>query len=277
MATGSTKSGRRPARSAAARGEADRDAGLDLITKVNAVLSILERRGETSAAEIADLTGEPLSSVYRLLQSLVGIGWIDRGWRRGSYRLGLLILTVGSQLEEQLDIRECALPTLRRLNAATSLTTFLCVRRQARAVCVERVEGEAVRSLAMQLGGSLPLFVGGAPRALLAFLPHHEQEAVLRVDAPQPGDPPRPGPSAIAADIARVRGLGYALSDEDVTPGIASLGAPVFNHRGEVVAAISLGGLRAQVLGERQSRHADLIVAGAADASRALGLAEAAS
>jgi DNA-binding IclR family transcriptional regulator len=38
------------------------------------------------------------------------------------------------------------------------------------------------------------------------------------------------------------------VSDGDVTPGIASLGAPVFNHRGEVQGALSLSGLRGQVL-----------------------------
>ncbi len=61
---------------------------MEVIAKVDAVLSVLEQRGETSAADIAELTGEPLSSVYRLLQSLTGIGWVDRGSRRAAYRLG---------------------------------------------------------------------------------------------------------------------------------------------------------------------------------------------
>src|ERR687894_2169127 len=78
----------------------DRDtAGLELIAKVDAVIRVLESRGEASAAEIATRTGEPLSSVYRLLQSLTGVGWVDRGWRRGTYRLGFLILTNRCQPE----------------------------------------------------------------------------------------------------------------------------------------------------------------------------------
>jgi DNA-binding IclR family transcriptional regulator len=93
---------------------ADRDAaGLELMAKVDAVIGVLETRGEASAAEIAKRTDEPLSSVYRLLQSLTGIGWVDRGWRRGTYRLGLLLLSVGGQLEDKLDIRNCARPVLR--------------------------------------------------------------------------------------------------------------------------------------------------------------------
>jgi DNA-binding IclR family transcriptional regulator len=261
------------------RGESsdgDRDAaGLELIGKVDAVISILEQRGETSAADIAALTGEPLSSVYRLLQSLTGIGWVDRGWRRGTYRLGLLLLEVGSRLEDRLDIREAALPTLRHLLTEIGVTAFLCVRRDARAVCVERLEGRSVRSLAMQLGSSLPLYAGAAPRALLAFLPTAEQQVVLAA-AVLPSDPARPDRAVVEADIDQVRRRGYAVSDGDVTPGIAALGAPVFNHRGELAAAVSISGLRSQVLGEQQQRNVGLILAGAREVSRALGRAEAA-
>src|ERR671921_145863 len=249
----------------------DRDtAGLELIAKVDAVIRVLESRGEASAAEIAKRTGEPLSSVYRLLQSLTGIGWVDRGWRRGTYRLGLLLLTIGGQLEDKLDVRECALPSLRRLVETTNTTSFLCVRRDTRAVCVERVEGQAVRSLAMQLGSSLPLFVGAAPRAILAFLPPAEQRSSLRASR-LPGDPPRPEAAAVQADIEQVRRDGFTVSDGDVTPGIAALGAPVFNHRGELEAAVSISGLRSQILGSARARNVALITSCAREISRALG------
>lgn len=260
-----------PRETRGADSEGDRDAaGLELIGKVDVVISILEQRGETSAADIAGLTAEPLSSVYRLLQSLTGIGWVDRGWRRGTYRLGLLLLEVGSHLEDQLDIREAALPTLRHLLSEIGVTAFLCVRRDNRAVCVERLEGQSVRSLAMQLGSSLPLYAGAAPRALLAFLPVAEQQMVLAADE-LPGDPARPDRDRVEADIDQVHRRGYAISDGDVTPGIAALGAPVFNHRGELAAAISISGLRAQVLGAQEQRNVELILAGARVVSRALG------
>ena len=270
-AAGAAAPRRPPRETGAVPSDSDRDAaGLELIGKVDAVITVLEQRGETSAADIAGLTGEPLSSVYRLLQSLTGIGWVDRGWRRGTYRLGLLLLEIGSRLEDQLDIREAAVPTLRQLLTDIGVTAFLCVRREARAVCVERLEGRSVRSLAMQLGSSLPLYAGAAPRALLAFLPAAEQQVVLAT-AELAGDPPRPNLAAVEADIDQVRRRGYAVSDGDVTPGIAALGAPVFNHRGELAAAISISGLRAQVLGDQEPRNVELILTGAREVSRALG------
>jgi DNA-binding IclR family transcriptional regulator len=122
----------------------------------------------------------------------------------------------------------------------------------------------------MQLGSSLPLYAGAAPRALLAFLPREEQQAALAV-AELPGDPTRPDPAAIAGDIEQVRHRGYAISDGDVTPGIAALGAPVFDHRGELAAAVSISGLRSQVLGTQQDRNVELLLAGARTIGIALG------
>src|SRR6478736_8287307 len=191
----------------------ERDSGgLELISKAGAVLDILEQHKEASAAELAAALGEPLSSVYRLLQSLTATGWVDRGSRRGPYRLGLSLMTIGGLVEDHLDIREASLPSLRDLAKATGVTSFLCVRRGSRAVCLERIEGYAVQSLAMQLGGSLPLYAGAAPRALLAFLPPAEQHAVLKVRIGPAGDPARPDPAAIEADIYEVRCRGYAVS-----------------------------------------------------------------
>jgi DNA-binding IclR family transcriptional regulator len=267
----STAARRQAAEDALSADSSNRDAaGLELIAKVNAVIGVLESLGEASASEIANRTGEPLSSVYRLLQSMTGVGWVDRSWRRGNYRLGLLLLTIGGELEDKLDIRECALPSLRHLLETTGATSYLCVRRDTRAVCVERLEGHAVRSLAMQLGGSLPMFAGAAPRAMLAFLPPAEQRSSLKASR-LPGDPPRPDAAAIQADIEQVRRDGFAVSDGDVTPGIAALGAPVFNHRGELAAAISISGLRSQILGSSREANIELIMWGASEVSRSLG------
>jgi DNA-binding IclR family transcriptional regulator len=255
-------------------GERDTEAaspGLELIAKVDVVITALEHHGEISAADLAIVIDEPLSSTYRMLQSLTAIGWVDRGPRRGSYRLGLRLMTIGGLIEDNIDIRESAYPYLRSLLDEVGATSYLCVRRDARAVCVERLEGRFVRSLAMQLGGSLPLYAGAAPRALLAFLPESEQRAVLQPRHQLPGDPAQPERADLEKDLALIKKRGYAVSDGDVTPGIAALGAPVFNHRHELAAAISISGLRAQILGAQRRRNVRLIVAAARGVSEALG------
>jgi DNA-binding IclR family transcriptional regulator len=67
-----------------------------------------------------------------------------------------------------------------------------------------------------------------------------------------------------------------SVSDEDVTPGIAALGAPVFDHHGDVVGALSISGVREAILGEKSAPWIrELIANGAVEVSRGLGFIEA--
>ena len=60
------------------------------------------------------------------------------------------------------------------------------------------------------------------------------------------------------------------MSDQDVTLGVVSVGAPIFDHSGLVRASLSIGGLR-EVIGYGGSRVSGLVVQGAAEVSRSLG------
>jgi DNA-binding IclR family transcriptional regulator len=225
--------------------EAQREqAGLDLLKKAGAVLDVLTAGGEVSAGEIARQSGQPVSSVYRLLANLQVVGWVEPASQRGLFRLGLECLRIGAALEERLDVRAVARPDLVALQHATGGSAFLYLPRGDRAVCIERVEGPDVRWLAMRLGDSLPLHVGGAPLALLAHLPPGEREGLIAQFVSEGGVTA----GGLRARINTTRQRRYSVSDQDVTAGLAALGAPVFNHRGEVEAAVSIGGLRDVVL-----------------------------
>ncbi|GAA4194205.1 hypothetical protein GCM10022219_17090 [Microbacterium oryzae] len=222
--------------------------GLEIIDKADAVLRVLTAENDLSAAEIAAAVGEPTSSTYRLLTSLAAVDLIESAPARGRFRLSVDLMRIGGAVEDRLSVREAAVPGLRRLLADTGLTSFLCIRAGDRAVCVERFDGRDVRSLALALGQSLPLHRGAAPQALFAFLPQAERMAVVASLRTDRSDPVTETDEEIERMVAAVRAAGSTLSDGDVTPGIAAVGAPVFDHRGQVAAAISVSGIRGQVL-----------------------------
>lgn len=247
-------------------------AGLEMLAKANSVITALGLNGEMNVAQLAEAVGEPVSSMYRLLAGLSAIGWVEPGSKRGLYRLGLYFLRIGGLVEERIDIRDAARPHLSGLRGATGATSFLCLQRGSSAVCVERIEGDSVSQLAMRLGDSLPLYSGAAPMALYAFLPATERKAVDQSFAADPHASREI--EAAGLDLARraaeVRDRGFSVSDGDVTPGIAAVGAPVFNHRGEVEAAISVSGLRDTILGAGK-KTTELVVTAAAAVSTELG------
>ncbi|WP_144755853.1 IclR family transcriptional regulator [Curtobacterium pusillum] len=258
------------------------DGGIEILSKAGAIIDALAGTQALTVSALAEAVDEPTSSTYRLLQSLLAMGWVDAAPTRGTYRLGLACMQIGGVLEDSLDVRGVALPRMRELRSTAGVAALLCYRRGVRAVCVERLEGHDVRSVAMQVGDALPLHVGGAPRALLAFLAAGEQHAVVDEllaggggvggDGVGRAADPYPVPSAAELDteLRATRERGYARSDQDVTIGIAAFGSPVFNHRGELVAAVSISGLRERLV-EREAEMSALVVSTAAAISADLG------
>jgi DNA-binding IclR family transcriptional regulator len=248
-----------------------RPGSIAVLSKAMAILEHLSVEGELTPARIAELIDEPRSTVYRLCSSLQALGYIEAGTQRGTYRLSLKLFELGGTVIGRYDERASALPVMQRLHDATGETVFLCVRRGLEAVCIERIDGARVMLLELRLGGSLPLHLGAAPRCLLAFEPESAWREYLDAATLERRTPRSPASrTAILGELRATRKRGYAISDQDVTPGIVSLGAPIFDHRGLVTASLSIGGLR-DVLGDDGSSVTQLVVEGAAEISHSLG------
>jgi DNA-binding IclR family transcriptional regulator len=249
-----------------------RDASVQVLGKAAALLDRLADEHELTASRLADLVAEPRSTVYRLLASLQALDLVEPGSQRGTYRLGLKLLRLGSAVVARFDERQAALPVMERIHQATGETVFLCVRRGDEAVCIERIDGRRVQSLALRLGGSLPLHAGAAPAVLLAYEPQEAwEEYVSRNELERFTEKTPATREAVFRHLAEVRRTGLAISDEDVTPGIAALGAPIFDYRGDVRAALSVSGVRPMILGGRTRQIRELVVEGAREISHALG------
>jgi DNA-binding IclR family transcriptional regulator len=245
--------------------------GVAVLSKATALLDHMAAEGEVTPARLAELTGEPRSTVYRLLASLQQLELVEPGRRKGTYLLGLKLFRLGSTVVSRFDAREAAQPVMERIHEETGETVFLCIRRGFEAVCIERLDGRRVNLLALGLGGSLPLHAGAVARTLLAFEPPEFWEEYLAQWQPEALTSRMPATrEALLEELRVTRERGYAISDEDVTPGVGAVGAPVFDHTGAVQAALSFGGMVEFVFADRE-RSIALALDGAAEVSRTLG------
>jgi DNA-binding IclR family transcriptional regulator len=221
--------------------------GIAIVSKSDAVLTALSGSGELTANELALAVDEPLSSMYRLLKSLENIGWVSRTGGRGKFRLGLHFIGLAAATSARLDLRRIALPYMEQLRTSTGETPFLCIRRGLQAVCIERIDGAEVQSLALSVGEALPLHRGAAPRAILAYESPAVTEGILESDGMGSS---KESADDLRAGLQEIRRTGISISDGDVTPGIAAVGAAIFNHRDVCIAALSVAGRRDRVLGQ---------------------------
>lgn len=248
------------------------DANLGLVRKSVELLDQLAQDGEMSVAQLAECTGEPRSSIYRLLASLQALDMVEAGSRRGTFRLGFHLMRLGSAVVARFDERRFALPVMEHIHERLGETVFFCVRRELEAVCIERIDGRRVQTLALRLGGSLPLHVGAAPRAIMAFEDrafwdeYFAQAKLERLTKSTPTSRKR-----VIELLEETRESGVAVSDEDVTVGVAAIGVPVFDYSGAVRGALSVSGVRPAILGDEEKKIRRLVVEGGEQISRALG------
>jgi DNA-binding IclR family transcriptional regulator len=116
--------------------------------------------------------------------------------------------------------------------------------------------------------------VGAAPRALLAFEEREGWEEYASIATLTENLGHDISRSALYAELEDIRAAGFVVSDNNVTPGIAAVGAPIFDSRGAIAASLSVSGLRDGVLaipGDGAPSVADLVRAGARELSDYLG------
>jgi DNA-binding IclR family transcriptional regulator len=181
-------------------------------------------------------------------------------------------MRLGAAVIERLDERRLALPAMERMRERLGETVFLFVRRGEDAVCIERLEGVRVQSPALRVGDTLPLHAGAGPRALLAWEPREEWEAYVRGRRLEAFTERTPATrTSLFRELEQTVADGYAVGDEDVTPGIATLAMPIFDYTNRVRAALAVGGIKSLVLGDDREEILLLLGVGAREISTALG------
>lgn len=248
--------------------------GVQSVSRALDLLEAFPKYGpELGLSRIAGLLDLNKATAYRLLSTLEERGYVERLPESRKYRLGVRAFELGSYFQSSLEVRRDALPHLRAIVEATGEAAFLCIREGDDALCVERVEAERqINIFSLRVGGKQPLHCGAAPRALLSGLSDAELQAyAARTGLPALTPHTLHTLEALLEDVHRTRSQGYVLSLNDVTQGIAAIGAPVYDHTGRVTAAISLSGLAGSYTTERVAELANILVPAAARLSRQMG------
>jgi DNA-binding IclR family transcriptional regulator len=108
-------------------------------------------------------------------------------------------------------------------------------------VCVDRQEGKYILdSLTGHIGGQIPLGVGSAGEAILAFMPREESEAVLKINTPRYAAFNELSADELRAKLDDIRQQGYALDEGRLVAGISALAVPILPRGRDVIAALAI-------------------------------------
>lgn len=226
------------------------------------------KRRELTLNELVAGTGFSKTTTHRLAKTLVALGCLSYKPQTGRYQLGAKLLEFGGIYLAQLDLRHVASVYVAELAEETGDTAYLVVPDNDEALCIERVEGiHEVRVVSLLLGGRLPLHCGAAALTILSGMTDDKISHVLLSKGLSKRTEHTIGDvDELFRVVESIRRQGHVVRKGDVTEGVGSVGAPVRDHMGEVVAAISLGCIiprfdpvRVPLLVQRVRRAADLV------------------
>lgn len=219
--------------------------------------------------ELALRVGASKSTILRLMAPLLEASLVQqRG--DGSYAIGVGAVTLGSAYLNKLDLRAVAQPVLARLAAASKETVHLMVYNEAQVVYVDKIAGPSPIQMASRVGDRAAVHSTASGKAILAHLPVEEFDRVVAAGLSAHTRHTLVTAEQLAEDLRLVRARGFSLDDIENEEGIRCVAAPVFDHNGAVVAAVSVSG-PADRVGRNLDELAALIVSGASQISAQLG------
>jgi DNA-binding IclR family transcriptional regulator len=226
---------------------------------------LADARTELGTNEIARRTGINVSTISRILATLVGGGLVEHVAATGRYRLGLGVLRLASAMNERFDIRSLARPHLAELASRTKETATLSVPGEHEAITLDFVQSQlSVRSVA-EVGrtsaahatavGKVYLAYGGtAPAGGLIF---YTERTIV-------------DPAVLELELARAKERGWAEAVGEREEDLNAVAVPVLSPAGTLVAILGVQGPAVRFNPRAMRSAAELLIERAALISSAL-------
>lgn len=246
-------------------------AGTQSVRRAIALLKVFsDERPDWGLTEIAREAELNKTTVYRLLTALEAEGMVARSSAGDTWRLGAATITLGALALRSSDLVTAARLELETLVRETGETATLEVLAGDEVLILDGVEGPSVVGASSEVGTRWPAHATSTGKVLLA---------AAAADGEPPGRRPRQkltprtitDPDGLGRELEEARKRGWATAVEELEKGYVAVGAPVRDHIGRAVAAISVGGPAARLTAKRIPPLARRVVAAADRISRRLG------
>jgi DNA-binding IclR family transcriptional regulator len=208
---------------------------------IKILLAFQAQRPSWGVRELSAHLGFSPATVQRLLQTLKAYGFVDQDPGTRQYRLGHIYFQFLDTLQQTYSITQTALPFMAALLARTQETVHLNVIDGNERLCIESLESPRHLKAGMPVGNRSPLYAGASSKCLLAFSPQNFIENYLnKLESAPLAENTITDINRLGSEIAIAKRQGFAISLGERNPGLGSLSAPILNHKGILVAAISL-------------------------------------
>lgn len=253
------------------------DGGSDkyMVPALERGLRLLQEFGRGNATlgapELARRLQLPRATVFRMLNTLESMGFLQRAEGGNDYRLGLSVLRLGFEFLSSMDLTELGQPVIARLCEAIRFPCNIVVRDGRSIVYVAKVTPPTPLTSSVRVGTRLPAHATLLGRILLADLSLPELRALYPEEHLEGHSPNTPRTVIELFDLVQSdRERGHVAGAGFYESSISTIAAPVRDHSGRVIAALGVTLASAQIDLERQTELVPRVCAAATELSELL-------
>ncbi len=243
-----------------------------LTRALHVLAHVAELRDGASLSDIAQYLSLPVSTVHRLLVTMSKMDFVHQDPHQGLWYVGVKAFTVGNAFLQTRDFVAVARPIMRKMMEQSGESANLGIIDGTDIVFLSQVECGAVMRVLSRPGGRAPLHCSSLGKAILAATPvEHIMPQLDTYSFRAFTDKTITSFVGFEDDLIRIKGRGYALDDEEYSPGLRCIAAPFFDENAEVLAAISLSGPSARIPNKRVRELGTIVIQGAHRITQLLG------
>jgi DNA-binding IclR family transcriptional regulator len=248
------------------------DSGHVLDRAVDILESFVRIGPELGVSELSRALGLNKATAHRLLTTLKRRDLVSQDPVTRRYRLGMKLWELGSRATADFSWIDRVHPYLERLTAEMGETTHMAILEGSEILYVDKVETSRSLRMPSQVGRRLPAHCTALGKAMLAYLTDDvldwviSRQSLVRATAKTITDPVR-----LRTELELIRKQRYAVDNEELEEGLRCIAAPIRDHLGRVIAAVSSAGPTARLRLEDVPQDAALVMKAAGDISIALG------
>ncbi|WP_245976728.1 IclR family transcriptional regulator [Oceanobacillus arenosus] len=162
------------------------------------------------------------------------------------------LFELGSVLSKQLDIREIAHRHIQKLVNKLNRTVHLAIYDHGKAIYVEKIEVPHTIQISSQVGKLAPMYCTGVGKSILAYLDDEKIELILtKNEFKKFTENTLVDKEEIKQELKQIRKQLYCMDNEEIELDLKCIAAPIFNHKGEVIAGISCSAPKMRITDEK--------------------------
>ena len=242
----------------------------------NVLRCFLGEKSHFKISEIARQLKLDRSTTYRILLSLEKCGLVEKDQKTGEYSLGLSTFEIGNTYLRRMDFIKVSNPIMTELSLKVQETIHLAVISDTEIVYVDKVDSPRTLGVMSKIGQRAPVYCTALGKVLLAFQPENEQSRIIRKIRLTPLTPRTiTSKEKLVEELKAIRKQGYSLDHREIEGEVECIGAPIRDHLGNVIAALSISGPQKKIGTPQERQFVSSVVKATALISSKLGYVEA--